>query len=186
MGWELLSALASVLKIFVDLFPVIKKVPPDQRAILFRRMKKLIVRREGVWIYWPLVSHWEQVTITPQALKLPKQQTVSADGITIEVDGTVEFNYIDEDEELITAIVRHADVNDLLTAQATHHICCLINQWDSKDLSRKRNTFNRELTIQIDEAFQKYGMRVVEATIESLAPANFTLLHLGDRQKANG
>lgn len=176
---ELFTAIAAIFKSLIDIVPQRIKVSPTQVGILYRKESQIIVRRQGRYFYHPWNSEFHVYTVVNQPLILPKQHAVSLDNKRYEVDGTVEMRVGDSERDVINAFVIHSEVESLLIARAQHEIVMMIATHTSSYINQNREEFNTLLQKRINDRFQKYGCVCVSVTLESLVPADLSVLHLG-------
>jgi len=178
MTFEWIAWLGNLIKLFGDLIPQRKLIPPTHRGIKYKKMKHIVVLDAGCYWYWPWFTEIHTLCIAQQTLWLEEQDVTTSDGHVVKVRGTVTFKIRDTVEAVTTAGVHTWDILDQIDDEAMAVYCAYIGENTFDHARVDRSHTNAQLTDLVRERLDEYGVEVVRAQMTSFA-SGLPLLHLG-------
>jgi len=146
------------------LVSAIKIVKEYERAVIFRLGRLLGAKGPGLFFIIPFIDAIQVVDLRTRVLDVQRQQIITQDNVTVEVDAVVYFRVI-EPTNAITKVERYTQATNLL-AQTT--LRDVLGQVDLDSLLSKREGLNKQLQDIIDRATDPWGIKVSGVTIKAV------------------
>jgi regulator of protease activity HflC (stomatin/prohibitin superfamily) len=169
-----------VLVIFAFLFSAIKIVSPYQRGILERLGKYKGTAEPGLHILIPFIDSIKFVDMREQVVDVPPQEVITADNVVVSVDAVVFYEPTDP-QRLVYNI---ANFVLAITKLAQTNLRNLIGDLSLDNALTSRDSINTELRHVLDEATDKWGVRVVRVEIQRIDPPVDVMNAMHEQMKA--
>ncbi len=164
MTYVILGLLALLL--VVALFLAVKIVRPYQRGLVERLGRYRDTRDPGFNLIIPFVDSIQLIDMREQVVDVPPQEVITEDNVVVSVDAVVYYEATDPKRlvynvaDFYTAIIKLAQTN----------LRNLIGDLELDRALTSRDTINTRLREVLDEATDKWGVRVVRVEIQRIDP----------------
>lgn len=165
MLWQLVAAIFAVLLI-VFLVMAVKIVRPYQRGLVERLGRYRDTKDPGFNLILPFIETMELIDMREQVVDVPPQEVITEDNVVVSVDAVVYYEATDPKRlvynvaDFYTAIIKLAQTN----------LRNLIGDLELDRALTSRDTINTRLREVLDEATDKWGVRVVRVEIQRIDP----------------
>ena len=106
----LIQLVTEAIRSFLEIIPRVKKVCADEQGIKFLLWDKVKVLYPWIYVYIPLFTKIEVITITRRSISLKKQSLVTKDFKNIMIESSCFYKVVD----IRKAIVDNHDVRDII------------------------------------------------------------------------
>lgn len=159
------SVLAAVV-VLIIVFRSIRIVPPYQRGVVERLGRYNRTVSPGLHLLVPVVDSMKRVDMREQVVDVPPQAVITKDNVAVEVDAVIYHEATDPSkliynvENFIVAVTKLAQTN----------LRNLVGDMELDQALTSRDTINTTLRMVLDEATDKWGVRVVRVEIQRIEP----------------
>lgn len=169
-----------VLVIIAILFSAIKIVKPYQRGIVERLGKYKETAEPGLNWLIPFIDSIRIVDMREQVVDVPPQEVITKDNVVVAVDAVVFYEPTDP-QRLVYNI---ANFVLAITKLAQTNLRNLIGDLSLDNALTSRDTINTELRNVLDEATDKWGVRVIRVEIQRIDPPVDVMNAMHEQMKA--
>ncbi len=148
----------------IILLSSIKVVKEYERAVVFRLGRLLGTKGPGLFFRIPIVDTCRKVDLRVITFDVPKQQVVTKDNVTVEVDAVVYFRVLDAVKATV-AVRDHRYATDLLSQTTLRD---MLGQIELDELLTKREELGKRLTRAVDPQTHPWGVKVVSIAIKDV------------------
>jgi regulator of protease activity HflC (stomatin/prohibitin superfamily) len=148
------------------LIGAVKIVRPYQRGLVERLGRYKATRDPGFNLIVPFVERMQLVDMREQVVDVPPQEVITADNVVVSVDAVVYYEATDP-QRLIYNV---ADFFTAITKLAQTNLRNLIGDLELDKALTSRDTINLQLREVLDDATDKWGVRVVRVEIQRIDP----------------
>ncbi len=152
----MLAAVASAIKI----------VRPYQRGLVERLGKYKDTRNPGLQLIVPFIETMQLIDMREQVVDVPPQEVITEDNVVVSVDAVVYYEATDP-QRLVYNV---ADFFTAITKLAQTNLRNLIGDMELDRALTSRDTINTQLREVLDDATDKWGVRVVRVEIQRIDP----------------
>jgi len=155
------------------------KIVPQATVMLIERLGRFDrVGTSGLNILWPFFDkprgvYWTNVRpglssidLREQYIDLPPQPVITRDNVTIHVDSVVYWQITDP----IKAVYEVADLIGALVQLTITGMRAVIGDMDLDHTLSQRDQINAKLRIGLDEATDKWGVKVTRVDVKNITP----------------
>lgn len=135
-----------------------------ERAVVFRLGKFLRVKGPGLVLLIPFIDKIERVDIRVLTINVERQEVITKDNVTVEVDGIVFFRVVDA-EKAIIQVERYVDATTWLSQTTLRSI---IGQVELDELLVEREKINKNIQEIIDRQTDPWGIKVVTVEVRDV------------------
>lgn len=151
--WYILSSIIRVLKQY-------------ERVVILSLGQYTGTRGPGVTIVLPLIEQATKVDLREKFLDIPSQTGITKDNASIDIDFLVYYRIVDPKLSVLQVEnVASASIN-----MATTTLRAVIGDIDLDDVLSKREEINERLRIKLDEATERWGMKITTVEIREIVP----------------
>ena len=194
-----LVVVLAILAIFFFIFAAsaIRIVQPYQRGVKERLGKYHETLDPGLRMIVPFVDKIRMVDMREQVVDVPPQEVITSDNVVVSVDAVIYYEPTDPNRlvynvaNFILAVTKLAQTNlrnvvgDLQLDQAlTSRDKINIGDLSLDDALTSRDTLNTELRTILDDATDKWGVRVVRVEIQRIDPPPDVMHAMHEQMKA--
>ncbi len=178
IGIILLSAVAILL--FVYVVAGVRIVRPFQRGIVEQLGKYKETLDPGLRIIIPFIQSVRLVDMREQVIDVPPQEVITKDNVVVSVDAVVFYEPTDPQRlvynvgNFILAITKLAQTN----------LRNLVGDMQLDEALTSRDTINLHLRQILDDATDKWGVRVVRVEIQRIDPPPDVMHSMHEQMKA--
>ena len=160
----LLAILA--LFVFVVAIASIRIVQPYQKGVIERLGRYLRTVQPGLTLIIPFVDSIQKVDMREQVVDVPPQEVITKDNVVVTVDAIVYFEATDP----VKLVYNVADFYNAATKLAQTNLRNVIGELELDTALTSRDHINTKLREVLDEATDKWGVRVVRVEIKRIDP----------------
>ena len=158
----LLAAVAALVVFFVvRTFKVVKEY---ERGVKFTLGKFVKVMEPGLGTVIPLVQSWERVDMRVKAVDVPRQESITRDNVTVEIDAVIYYRVRDAKKAILEVEEYMYAVQQL--AQTTMRN--IVGEVDLDALLAERERISRQIREIIDEATDPWGIAVQSVELKDI------------------
>jgi regulator of protease activity HflC (stomatin/prohibitin superfamily) len=144
----------------------VKIVRPYQRGLVERLGKYKTTRDPGLNLILPFIETMQLIDMREQVVDVPPQEVITADNVVVSVDAVVYYEATDP-QRLVYNV---ADFFTAITKLAQTNLRNLIGDLELDRALTSRDTINTQLRDVLDDATDKWGVRVVRVEIQRIDP----------------
>lgn len=160
----LIAAIAIVGIAF--LIGAVKIVRPFQRGLVERLGRYKTTKDPGFNLIIPFIETMHLVDMREQVVDVPPQEVITSDNVVVSVDAVVYYEATDP-QRLVYNV---ADFFTAITKLAQTNLRNLIGDLELDKALTSRDTINLQLREVLDDATDKWGVRVVRVEIQRIDP----------------
>ena len=158
-------AVIALLGILV-LVIAVKIVRPFQRGLVERLGKYKSTKDPGLNLILPFIETMQLIDMREQVVDVPPQEVITEDNVVVSVDAVVYYEATDP-QRLVYNV---ADFFTAITKLAQTNLRNLIGDLELDRALTSRDTINTQLREVLDDATDKWGVRVVRVEIQRIDP----------------
>ena len=177
-SYFLLAVVAVVVVLF--LLAGVKIVRPYERGIVERLGKYKETKESGLQIILPFIDTIKRVDMREQVVDVPPQEVITADNVVVSVDAVVFYEPTDP-HRLVYNI---ANFVLAITKLAQTNLRNLVGDLQLDGALTSRDRINAALREILDEATDKWGVRVVRVEIQRIDPPPDVMAAMHEQMKA--
>ncbi|MFV0308102.1 MAG: SPFH domain-containing protein, partial [Desertimonas sp.] len=144
----------------------VKIVRPYQRGLVERLGKYRATKEPGLSLILPFIETMQLIDMREQVVDVPPQEVITADNVVVSVDAVVYYEATDP-QRLVYNV---ADFFTAITKLAQTNLRNLIGDLELDKALTSRDTINTQLRDVLDDATDKWGVRVVRVEIQRIDP----------------
>lgn len=144
----------------------VKIVRPYQRGLVERLGRYRATKDPGLNLIIPFIETMQLVDMREQVVDVPPQEVITADNVVVSVDAVVYYEATDP-QRLVYNV---ADFFTAITKLAQTNLRNLIGDLELDKALTSRDTINTQLREVLDDATDKWGVRVVRVEIQRIDP----------------
>jgi regulator of protease activity HflC (stomatin/prohibitin superfamily) len=144
----------------------VKIVRPYQRGLVERLGKYKSTKTPGLQLIVPFIETMQLIDMREQVVDVPPQEVITSDNVVVSVDAVVYYEATDP-QRLVYNV---ADFFTAITKLAQTNLRNLIGDLELDKALTSRDTINTQLREVLDDATDKWGVRVVRVEIQRIDP----------------
>ncbi len=148
------------------LIGAVKIVRPYQRGLVERLGRYKTTKEPGFNLIIPFIETMQLVDMREQVVDVPPQEVITADNVVVSVDAVVYYEATDP-QRLIYNV---ADFFTAITKLAQTNLRNLIGDLELDTALTSRDRINTQLREVLDDATDKWGVRVVRVESQRIDP----------------
>ncbi|MYH63798.1 MAG: SPFH/Band 7/PHB domain protein [Caldilineaceae bacterium SB0675_bin_29] len=165
LGPILLLAIIAIFVIVVA-FASIRIVQPYQKGVIERLGRYQRTVQPGLTIIVPFVDAIQKVDMREQVVDVPPQEVITKDNVVVTVDAIVYFEATDP----VKLVYNVADFYSAATKLAQTNLRNVVGEMELDAALTSRDHINAKLREVLDDATDKWGVRVVRVEIKRIDP----------------
>lgn len=163
---EYLPIILILVLVLVFIVQGLKIITPYQRGVVERLGRYQRTAQPGVNLLIPFIDTLRRVDMREQVIDVPPQDVITKDNVAVQVDAVIYHEATDpvkliyNVENFLVAIIKLAQTN----------LRNLVGEMQLDQALTSRDTINTNLRNVLDEATDKWGVRVVRVEIQRIEP----------------
>jgi regulator of protease activity HflC (stomatin/prohibitin superfamily) len=179
------TAIAGAVILFLVFFFIyvaagVRIVRPYQRGIVEQLGKYKETVDPGLRIIYPLFQKLRLVDMREQVVDVPPQEVITKDNVVVSVDAVIYY----EPTDPTRLIYNVANFFMAITKLAQTNLRNVIGDMDLDQALTSRETINTELRQILDDATDKWGVRVARVEIQRIDPPPDVMSAMHEQMKA--
>ncbi|MCB0968594.1 MAG: SPFH/Band 7/PHB domain protein [Ilumatobacter sp.] len=164
----MVAAVLAVFILFLFIFVVsgVRIVRPYQRGVIEQLGKFRGVVDPGLRIIFPIVQTLRTVDMREQVVDVPPQEVITSDNVVVSVDAVIYYEPTDPQRLMYNV----ANFIVAVTKLAQTNLRNVVGDLDLDAALTSREKINLELRQILDDATDKWGVRVVRVEIQRIDP----------------
>jgi regulator of protease activity HflC (stomatin/prohibitin superfamily) len=179
-----MGSVAAVVIVAVVLFIVVanslKIVKPYERGVVERLGKYQRTLSSGLVMIVPFIERLIKVDMREQVVDVPPQEVITKDNVVVTVDAVVYFEATDP----VKLLYNVANFYAAATKLAQTNLRNIVGDMDLDQSLTSREIINSKLREILDEATDRWGVRVVRVEIQRIDPPNDVMEAMHRQMKA--
>ena len=162
------SDIFSILLFFIAFlgYKSIKIIRPYQKGLIERLGKFQRIAEPGLTVIIPFIDKIRIVDIREDIVDVPPQEVITKDNVVVTVDAVIYFEVTDP----YKVVYNVSNFEDACTKLAQTNLRNLIGDLELDETLTSRDKINNELRIILDEATDKWGVRVTRVELQRIDP----------------
>ena len=163
---EYIPIILILVLVLVFIVQGLKIITPYQRGVVERLGRYQRTAQPGVNLLIPFIDTLRRVDMREQVIDVPPQDVITKDNVAVQVDAVIYHEATDpvkliyNVENFLVAIIKLAQTN----------LRNLVGELQLDQALTSRDTINTNLRNVLDEATDKWGVRVVRVEIQRIEP----------------
>lgn len=154
------------LFVFVVAIAGIRIVQPYQKGVIERLGRYQRTAQPGLTLIVPFVDSIQKVDMREQVVDVPPQEVITKDNVVVTVDAIVYFEATDP----VKLVYNVADFYNAATKLAQTNLRNVVGEMELDTALTSRDHINAKLREVLDDATDKWGVRVVRVEIKRIDP----------------
>lgn len=177
---EYLPIILLLVLVLVFIVQGLKIIAPYQRGVVERLGRYKRTAQPGVNLLIPFIDNLRRVDMREQVIDVPPQDVITKDNVAVQVDAVIYHEATDpvkliyNIENFLVAIIKLAQTN----------LRNLVGEMQLDQALTSRDTINTNLRNVLDEATDKWGVRVVRVEIQRIEPPSDVTDSMHQQMKA--
>lgn len=154
-----IAVLAAIL--LPQMFKILREY---ERAVVFRLGKFLKTKGPGLIVLIPFIDKIERVDLRVLTINVDKQEVITKDNVTVNVDAITFFRVVDA-EQAVIQVEQYIHATSML-AQTT--LRSIVGQVELDELLAEREKVNKNIQEIIDRQTDPWGIKVVSVEVRDV------------------
>lgn len=157
-----------LLAVFVFIIAAlsIRIVSPYEKAVVERLGRYVRTASPGLTFIVPFVDTLRKVDMREQVVDVPAQEVITKDNVVVTVDAIVYYEATDP----VKLVYNVADFYQAATKLAQTNLRNVVGEMELDQALTSREVINTKLRMVLDDATDKWGVRVVRVEIKRIDP----------------
>lgn len=165
--WAIVGFLVVLLVfLFIIVAMGVRIVSPYEKAVVQRLGRFLRVAPSGLTVIIPFLDSLTKVDMREQLVDVPPQEVITKDNVVVTVDAIVYFEATDP----VKLIYNVVDFHSAATKLAQTNLRNVVGEMELDEALTSRDKINLKLREVLDDATDKWGVRVVRVEIKRIDP----------------
>lgn len=182
--YELISALAVlfllIILVFIMAATSIRIVSPYQKGVVERLGRYHHTAQPGMNFIMPFVDTMRKVDMREQVVDVQPQEVITKDNVVVTVDAIVYYEATDP----VKLTYNVADFYSAATKLAQTNLRNVVGETELDEALTSRELINAKLRTVLDDATDKWGVRVVRVEIKRIDPPSDVTAAMHRQMKA--
>ncbi len=157
-----------LLAVFVFIIAAlsIRIVSPYEKAVVERLGRYVRTASPGLTFIIPFIDTLRKVDMREQVVDVPAQEVITKDNVVVTVDAIVYYEATDP----VKLVYNVADFYQAATKLAQTNLRNVVGEMELDQALTSREVINTKLRMVLDDATDKWGVRVVRVEIKRIDP----------------
>ncbi len=153
-----------VIALVVLLFASIKVVNQYERGVVLTLGRFTGVRQPGLRIVVPVIQVMRKVDVRVNTIDIPKQEVITQDNVTVNVDAVVYFN-VKDSERAVLEVANYIYATSQFAQAALRDVTGNV---DLDSLLSKRDEISKQIKQIVDVETEKWGINVDSVKVQNI------------------
>jgi regulator of protease activity HflC (stomatin/prohibitin superfamily) len=171
---------AVIILLVVVVVSSVRIVRPYQKGIIEQLGKYKETKDSGLHLILPFIQHMQLVDMREQVVDVPPQEVITSDNVIVSVDAVIYYEPTDP-QRLVYNI---ANFFMAITKLAQTNLRNVIGDLTLDEALTSRDKLNMELRQILDDATDKWGVRVARVEIQRIDPPPDVMNAMHEQMKA--
>jgi len=156
-----------VIVVIISVLSGVKIIQPYEQAVYMRLGKFIRVLNQGMNFVCPLINRVVKLDLRTQVLDVPRQEVITKDNSPVNVDAIIYIKVTDPKNAFF-------EVTDYRTATvylAQTSLRSIVGEMELDEILSSREKINIQLRDVLDEATDKWGVKIEAVEIREVDPA---------------
>ena len=176
----IIVVVAALVLLMVVVATSVRIVRPFQKGIIEQLGKYKETTDSGLHIIVPFIQHMQLVDMREQVVDVPPQEVITSDNVVVSVDAVIYYEPTDP-QRLVYNI---ANFIMAITKLAQTNLRNVIGDLSLDGALTSRDKLNTELRQILDDATDKWGVRVARVEIQRIDPPPDVMSAMHEQMKA--
>jgi regulator of protease activity HflC (stomatin/prohibitin superfamily) len=158
----------------------IRIISPYEKGVVERLGRYVRTADPGLTIILPFIDKMRKVDMREQVVDVPPQEVITKDNVVVTVDAIVFYEATDP----VKLVYNVANFFDAATKLAQTNLRNVIGEMELDEALTSREIINTKLREVLDDATDKWGVRVVRVEIKRIDPPADVTLAMHRQMKA--
>lgn len=161
----ILTVVLGIIFVYM-LFSFVRIVPDYVRLVILQLGRYKSTRGPGVTLVIPFLERAYKVDLREKFLDIPAQTGITKDNASIAIDFLVYYRIVNP----MLAVLKVENVEQASVMIATTTLRAVIGDIELDDVLSKREQINDILRTKLDEATERWGMKITSVEIREIEP----------------
>src|SRR5687768_14447907 len=180
MNAVLIVAIILAIPLAIYIISGVRIIRPYQRGVVERLGKYKITVDPGLRLIIPFIESVRTVDMREQVVDVPPQEVITSDNVVVSVDAVIYY----EPTEPQRLVYNVANFMLAVTKLAQTNLRNLIGDMQLDEALTSRDKINTELREILDDATDKWGVRVARVEIQRIDPPPDVMHSMHEQMKA--
>ena len=158
----------------------LKIVSPYQKGVIQRLGRYTRTANPGLTLLIPFIEGMQKIDMREQVVDVPPQDVITKDNVVVAVDAIVYYEATDP----VKLVYNVADFYAAATKLAQTNLRNVIGDMELDEALTSRDTINAKLREVLDNATDKWGVRIVRVEIKRIDPPEDVTQAMHQQMKA--
>ncbi len=160
-----IAAIVAILIVLFILVNSIRIVREYERAVIFRLGRLVGAKGPGIFFIVPIVDRLQIVDLRTVTFDVPKQNIISRDNVTVDVDAVVYYRVFDPSKAVVN-VQNYVFATNML-AQTT--LRDVLGQVEFDELLMKREELSKKIQEILDVHTDPWGIKVIAVPLKDVS-----------------
>ena len=157
-------AVAAVLLILFIIIPGIRVVNQYERGIVLRLGKYRKTLNPGLRVIIPYMDHMTKVDVRTTPMDIPKQEVITRDNVTVNVDAIVYFKVLNAEK----AVLETTNYSYATSTFAQTALRDVTGNFDLDEILSKRDEISEKIREIVDVQTDKWGIDIENVKLQNI------------------
>ncbi|MDO5474805.1 MAG: SPFH domain-containing protein [Candidatus Saccharibacteria bacterium] len=157
-------AVAAVLLILFIIIPGIRVVNQYERGIVLRLGKYRKTLNPGLRVIIPYMDHMTKVDVRTTPMDIPKQEVITRDNVTVNVDAIVYFRVLNAEK----AVLETTNYSYATSTFAQTALRDVTGNFDLDEILSKRDEISEKIREIVDVQTDKWGIDIENVKLQNI------------------
>jgi regulator of protease activity HflC (stomatin/prohibitin superfamily) len=180
MIWQYLLFAIGILFLLIVVISNVKIVPQGYAGVIERMGRFVRIHEPGLALLIPFVTTMKLVSLKEQVDEYAPQSVITSDNVTVQIDAVLYFQIIDAARS-VYEVEKFYSALEILTMTTLRDI---IGEMTLDECLTSRERINAKLRTILDEATEKWGIKVNRVEIKTIQPPEDIRLAMEKQMRA--
>lgn len=180
MIWQYILFSAGVLFVLIVVVTHVKLVPQGSVGVIERLGRFVRIHKPGLAILMPFITSLKLISVKEQVDEYKPQSVITSDNVTVQIDAVLYFQIV-QPEKSLYEVEEFYSALEILTMTSLRDI---IGEMTLDECLTSRDRINTRLRTILDDATEKWGIKVNRVEIKTIQPPEDIRLAMEKQMRA--